>query len=164
MHLQNPVYSNLKLKVKFWLLGHKRDVRAWFSVFNTYESETQGEIMIPSTKSKHIRIWNSMWNCDFITWKLNYWPLSLNYVFCLNLKINVKFWLLVHKCNVRACLNVQASSSLVSALLFHEASRSCVYEIQAYLNLKLNVKLGFVLLIRIIDSYHETMCYVWIWN
>ena len=131
---------------------------------------------------QYIRIWNSRWNNDsfyqiqaYSNMKFNVklwfyylknwtWPLSLNHVLCLNLKFNVKFWLLVHKCNVRACLNVQASSSLVSALLFHEASRSCVYEIQAYLNLKLNVKLGFVLLIRIIDSYHEAMCYVWIWN
>ena len=163
MHLQNPVYSNLKLKVKFWLLGHKRDVRAWFSVFNTYESETQDEwFLLPNQSIFEYEI-----QCEIVILlleKLNYWPLSLNHVLCLNLKFNVKFWLLVHKCNVRACLNVQASSSLVSALLFHEASRSCVYEIQAYLNLKLNVKLGFVLLIRIIDSYHEAMCYVWIWN
>ena len=131
---------------------------------------------------QYIRIWNSRWNNDsfyqiqaYSNMKFNVklwfyylknwtWPLSLNHVLCLNLKFNVKFWLLVHKCNVRACLNVQASSSLVSALLFHEASRSCVYEIQAYLNLKLNVKLGFVLLIRIIDSYHKAMYYVLIWN
>ena len=76
------------LKFSFWSTL-KHVYSAWLSADmllrnpSIFESETQCEIGI----------------C--FTYK-NYWLLSWSHVLCLNLKLNVKFWLLGHKRDVRA--------------------------------------------------------------